>query len=264
VPATGGWQSVETVSFDIDTTRLQNCSVQIVAWTDDDVFWTEAGLKGIFTGNAGTLYTGGFAIRKFTSNVSALLTPSPTMGDFETWITNSTSVPSIVLWQIQSIWNSAVFTNPPAGMKWIWDTMFPIFQTDNYRSFVFPCSAVVTHFPAPPEPPSNPLDDDHFACYLPNKIQEMTETELVIEDQFGEAKIVIGKPVLHCNPSFKRHDGQDFPIHNRIRHLVCYEILGQSEMKAPPVEIKNQIESNIYIVEQQREMFCVPSSKEEL
>jgi hypothetical protein len=254
------------VSFDIDTTRLQDCSVQIVAWNNEQWFsFHPAALKGFFTGNAGTVYTGGFAMRTVNTYVSPSSSTPPTVSDFETWIANSINAPTVIWWPLQSSWSGAVFTNPPTGIKWIWDSAIPWFASENYRSFVFPCSAIVTHLPTEPsDPPADPLDDDHFACYLPNKIQEMTETELEIEDQFGEAKIVIGKPVLHCNPSFKRHNGEDFPIHNRIRHLVCYEILDQSEMKAPPVKIKNQIESNIYIVEQQREMFCVPSSKEEL
>ncbi|HHS94602.1 MAG TPA: hypothetical protein ENK63_04615 [Rhodobacterales bacterium] len=265
VPATGGWQSVETVSFEIDTRRLSNCTVQIVAWsTGGPWFLNFGGVIGHLTGNAGTMMTGSSAIGHYHTFVTpGMVQNAPSMAQFDAWIAASTGPAATVdpFWQ-QAFWGNPGFTTYPVGMEWIWSSVYPHTAHQEYRSFTFPCSAVVTDTPPPPP---GPFDGDHFSCYKPIKLQAPSpEIELFIRDQFGDAESLIGDPVLHCNPSKKLHNGVEFGIANRERHLVCYEIIKQSEVFPPGVEIENQIGTSQYSFNQRREMFCVPSSKAEL
>ncbi|WP_439103614.1 DUF7450 family protein [Celeribacter marinus] len=265
VQTLGGWTSVEDISFDIDTARLGTCSVQILAWDNPQSMVNRAGgLIGYLTGNAGTVATGSSIITLHETGQSASGFATLTTSDFETWIAASTNpatsvLPMLVPPNPTSPWVPLSFSNPPSNLTWIWDRPFPLFGNDEILSFVIPCAALVT------DTPPTPFDEDHFSCYKPIKLQEPSEkVELKIEDQFGEGTIVLGDPVLHCNPSRKRHNGAEFGIENKERHLVCYEIIKQSPVYPPAVEIENQIGTSIYAFDQDREMFCVPSSKEEM
>lgn len=255
--------TVEDVTFDIDTTRLATCSVQIVAWDEGDaVMSTRAGLIGFLSGNAGTVATGSSVISAYNTNVLAPSLPSPSSAHYEAWIAAANGPASIVHPLIQANWGSMAFlgfTNPPSNMTWIWTDPWTMFQADHYNSFVIPCAALVT------DTPSGPFDDDHFACYEPVKKQAPTpETELLIRDQFGEAGVVIGDPVLLCNPAEKHHNQDVFPIRNKSRHLACYEVIKQAPVYPPAVTIENQIETNEFAFDQNKEVVCVPTKKEHL
>ncbi len=270
VPATGSWNSAESVSFHIDETRLHNCTIQIVAWNDNSFLFTNvAGLIGHLSGNNGTMVTGSSAIGLYQTNISSVGGGAAlNASNFENWMAAPSQTPTHVSTFLQNFWwapnglGSIGFSQTPTGMQWVWDSASTWSGHSDYLSFSFPCSAVVTDFPAPPP---GPFDEDHFSCYKPIKVENApSEVELFIRDQFGESAIVIGQPVLHCNPSTKHHNGQDFDIENRERHLVCYDIIKQDTVFPPAVEITNQIEVNRYTSDQEREMFCVPSKKREL
>lgn len=263
VPPTTSWTTAHPVSFEVDTTRLADCTIQILAWNSPTGLLNVSGLQGFLTGNSGTAFTGSGMFRHTTTTVSS--SDPVTTADFEAWIAASTQPTTQAGLFHLGVWDATPgFSNAPADMTWIeLDGGRDIFGSSDslYNSFVLPCSAILKDLP----PEINPLADDHFACYVPIELQEPSEeVELQIADQFGEAKIVIGRAVLHCNPSKKVHNGEEFGTHNRERHLVCYEIIEQSKLNPPVVRTENQIETNIYTFEPKREMFCVPSLKQEL
>jgi hypothetical protein len=86
---------------------------------------------------------------------------------------------------------------------------------------------------------------------------------IMIEDQFGRSQAVLGKPVMLCNPSTKRHGKQFFDIKNKERHLVCYNYVKQNKVRSNQLKINNQFAPD-EIVSGQRKMFCVPSSKKHI
>jgi|GEM_PF-6591015 len=113
-------------------------------------------------------------------------------------------------------------------------------------------------------PPPN-VPGDHFQCYRVEKGDRVKAERIVVKDQFGQSMIMLGKPKILCNPSSKIHNGKEFPIENKERHLVCYDIMRQSNAAGSrdKLEVSNQFGyDDIYA--RRREMFCVPSYKKHL
>ena len=107
------------------------------------------------------------------------------------------------------------------------------------------------------------MPGEHFQCYGVEKGDQLKSEYISVRDQFGAARIVLGKPVMLCNPSQKTHRGKSFDIENKERHLVCYNIIKQEQNRPISVQINNQFApDDIYA--SQRRMFCVPSSKKHL
>ena len=107
------------------------------------------------------------------------------------------------------------------------------------------------------------MPGEHFQCYGVEKGDQLKSEYISVRDQFGAARIVLGKPVMLCNPSEKTHRDKRFSIENKERHLVCYNIVKQEKNRSVPVQINNQFApDDIYAG--QRKMFCVPSSKKHL
>lgn len=114
-------------------------------------------------------------------------------------------------------------------------------------------------------PYGGPVDvkGEHFQCYDVKPAEKSKSVEITIQDQFGRDKVVLGQPVMLCNPSAKTHGKKNYSIQNKERHLVCYSILKQSSPKSLKVQINNQFEGN-GLQTGQRRIFCAPSLKKHI
>lgn len=257
---------------------LEDCAINIIAWGDGS---PEQGLATIVYGDGGKVYSGGPNITVYNSQISSRNVPGippqffytgdpPTQAEIDTMIGNAVftapyEIPGTVTggtnpWGPVS-YAAGYMNGVPAGdLQWIWDTSNmsgPI----TFKVFSIPCRAVVT--PKKPTPPGPaPMNGEHFQCYgVEQRYQQEGDLDkFVVEDQFGSAVIGLGKPVMLCNPSFKNHKNKEFPIQRPERHLVCYELDTNQSVKGQDLEIENQF-SKIGVTSNQRELFCVPSSK---
>jgi hypothetical protein len=102
-----------------------------------------------------------------------------------------------------------------------------------------------------------PTDLDHFKCY---RVKGATAQAVVgLKDQFQSAPgLVVGKPVLLCNPTLKVHGPNTFPIKHPKAHLVCYKITVVNF--TANVLTQNQFRSEALTV-QNPNMLCAPSKK---
>ena len=109
--------------------------------------------------------------------------------------------------------------------------------------------------------PSTAMKGDHYQCYRIPESRRLAAESLQVSDQFGRAQIMLGRPVTICNPSTKIHGPARFGVTNPERHLVCYELLNQSDKpRRRKVRFNNQMApGEVFVVE--RQTFCVPSSK---
>lgn len=111
------------------------------------------------------------------------------------------------------------------------------------------------------EPPPVPMAGDHFGCYRVAESRALRPETLRVTDQFGRSEIVLGRPIMVCNPSVKVHNDRTFGVENRERHLVCYDIARQTDQpRRRRVNVNNQM-APAQLVTNERQMFCVPSSK---
>ncbi len=116
----------------------------------------------------------------------------------------------------------------------------------------------------PPPEVAVPMPGNHWQCYRVVQGPTLKPEELTIQDQFGRAQIVLGKPVLLCNPSTKVHNRVGYDIKEPDIHLVCYQPVKQSDRQIKrKVKINNQMAPATLDLAG-RQMFCVPSSKKRL
>jgi hypothetical protein len=113
-------------------------------------------------------------------------------------------------------------------------------------------------------PPPISMPGDHFQCYRVVEGPALKPEKLTVSDQFGKATIVLARPIMLCNPSIKVHNGKEYGVTEPKRHLVCYLPIEQSDQQQTrKVKINNQMApANLTLRE--RQMFCVPSSKQRL
>ncbi len=102
-----------------------------------------------------------------------------------------------------------------------------------------------------------PTDLDHFKCYKvkgPN-----VNTIVALKDQFQQAnQVTVSSPYLLCNPSYKLHNGNAFPVKHPNAHLVCYWVtVVQFSTRR---DIQNQFRSEELRM-RDPDMLCVPSKK---
>ncbi|WP_417221940.1 hypothetical protein [Amphritea sp.] len=116
-----------------------------------------------------------------------------------------------------------------------------------------------------PNPYGGPVDvkGEHFQCYDVKPAEKSKPVEITIQDQFGRDKVVLGQPVMLCNPSAKIHGKKSYRIQNKERHLVCYHIIKQRSPKSLKVQINNQFEGN-GLQTGERQIFCAPSLKKHI
>lgn len=115
--------------------------------------------------------------------------------------------------------------------------------------------------PTVQEPPPVPMAGDHYGCYRVAETRALRPETLRVTDQFGRSEVVLGRPVMVCNPSVKVHNDRTFGVENQERHLVCYDIARQSDQpRQRRVQVNNQMAPAV-LTTNERQMFCVPSSK---
>jgi hypothetical protein len=248
------WASPSTYNFTIDETRLGHCHIQIVTWNADAA--SPAAVSALFSGNASTELTGGTQFRAYDTTV-----PSSTFGAapaippiqiMESWVRLTDNIPSDLTYFVNSVWGiSPVMINNNTA-AWVWSdgadqSVLPgSTQNTHYRSFTLPCASIVQNRPTIVNPPAQITSLDHFQCYGPENVEgELEKVEIFVEDQFGEGQIVLAEPVLHCNPSGKVHNDEKFEIVNKEDHLVCYEIVEQTDLEGRRVETES-VRSSVY------------------
>jgi hypothetical protein len=106
-----------------------------------------------------------------------------------------------------------------------------------------------------------PMAGNHFGCYRVQESRALRPETLQIRDQFGRAEVVLGRPVMVCNPSIKVHNNRTFGVTNPERHLVCYDIARQNDQQRPRRVITNNQMAPAQLTTTERQMYCVPSSK---
>ncbi|HHI88352.1 MAG TPA: hypothetical protein ENK01_00230 [Hellea balneolensis] len=104
---------------------------------------------------------------------------------------------------------------------------------------------------------------DHFQCYRLEKGDRVKPQTIYIKDQFGGTKAVLGRPVMLCNPSFKVHNGKEYPVRDKKRHLVCYNYVKQERPRSQSLYINTQFGAD-KVISTRRELFCAPAGKAHL
>lgn len=264
------WNQIEQFSANVDLPRrdLLNCSINIIAWGDGS---SRQGLAAILKGDAGTIYTGSGHFIAGQSNISSSGWANTNGGPTSAQIPSILSAASAPAQSFNgtvgagtSPWGAHAF--PPslltgvntANFKWVWPSTNPTnVRRRVYSVFKAPCGKLLK--PTPPPPPPVP-DGEHFQCYMIQKGDRVEPKPFRVADQFGKSTIVLGKPVMLCNPSMKIHKDKEFPIINKERHLVCYNIVKQNEVKNQHLMVNTQFGSD-EVISTRRKLFCAPAGK---
>jgi hypothetical protein len=106
---------------------------------------------------------------------------------------------------------------------------------------------------ADPGPP--PAQLDHFKCYGVKGDRRGVREFVSLVDQFGKARVKVGRAELFCTPVSKN----DERILRPDRHLVCYGIQPRDRV-GKTVVVRNQFGATFLRV-QKAESLCVPSSQ---
>jgi hypothetical protein len=103
-----------------------------------------------------------------------------------------------------------------------------------------------------------PTGLDHFKCYVVKAGAAIGKpVDLFDELEVPFAAVMVGRPVLFCNPTAKIHDGVQTPILNPRDHLTCYEI---SKTVESPFGGVTQL-GDVRLAASGLEWLCVPSEK---
>lgn len=261
------WRNVESFNFNInsDPSALKTCSVSVIAWGDGKV---SQGMSAILKAD-NAVYSGSGRFKAYQSNITSsgwAQNGGPNASQINALISASLAngqspyhFPGTVV-SGTSPWGSLNFplansvnTN---NFKWIWSTNN--LRKKTYSVFTTACDNLVKAKPIAVSMPG-----EHYQCYNVKEGDRLPNETIMIEDQFGKTRAILGKPVLLCNPSSKRHNDKFFKIQNKERHLVCYNYVKQNKVRSQRLEINNQFAPD-QIVNGQRELFCVPSSKKHL
>lgn len=98
---------------------------------------------------------------------------------------------------------------------------------------------------------------DHFKCYRVKGTD--VQAQVGLKDQFQQAPVlIVGKPVLLCNPTLKVHGQNTFQILHPKEHLVCYKVTVVNF--SIDAQTLNQFRGEVLTV-QNPNMLCAPSKK---
>lgn len=102
-----------------------------------------------------------------------------------------------------------------------------------------------------------PQNLDHFECY---RVQGAAVNQTVdLRDEFKQASgLVVGKPVLLCNPTRKIHNGQTYEIKHPEAHLVCYQVTKVRVNRQ--INTQTQFQQALLTVKNPK-LLCAPSQK---
>jgi hypothetical protein len=98
------------------------------------------------------------------------------------------------------------------------------------------------------------FDLDHFKCY--RVFGKTVDVVVNAQDQFSQEDMLVGRPVLLCNPADKNWEG----INNPNQHLVCYATKSATD-EPRGVVVDNQFGQRGLKVLQRENLLCVPSEK---
>jgi hypothetical protein len=116
-------------------------------------------------------------------------------------------------------------------------------------------------FNGKPSPKTVDVAGEHYQCYRILEAPTLAPENIVVADQFGKSQIVLARPIMLCNPSFKMHNGKKYGVLNQKVHQVCYSELKPMDQKPMRrVRVANQFTTAEMSVGP-RQMFCVPSYK---
>lgn len=261
------WGKTEQFKFDVNPDTLDQCSVNIIAWGDNSV---AQGFAGVFRGDNGVVYTGGSGISAYATGIPssgwAVTGGGPTQAQIDTIVAGNYSPnPHEISGTVTggtSPWGALSYTGvnmsgvPASQFQWIWPQANQF--TGQYSAFKIGCGDLVKK----PAPVPVHMPGEHYQCYNLEKGDRLKPEPIQIRDQFGESEVVLGTPRMLCNPSEKRHNDRTFRMLNEKRHLVCYDYVKQEQTAARNLHINNQFAPDD-VVATRRQMFCVPSSKEE-
>lgn len=260
-PSNYDWRTTQRFSLKTPS-ELKQCRVNVIVWGDNSV---AEGFAGVLKGNNGHLYTGGSGSQGFASASQSISNsggiPSlPSNSEISVMAAQSGPVPSVIsspVWGAPSGYSGSDFSNGAVPSNLAWVKPQGTGTTTNKRwVFSSPCGDLVkAEMPDPIDVPG-----DHFQCYMLKKGDNLKEETLYIEDQFGGTQTVLGRPVMLCNPSSKRHNDRDYKIRDEKRHLVCYNYRKRQDVKSQSLMINNQMGPD-KVVSTRRELFCVPSEK---
>jgi hypothetical protein len=133
--------------------------------------------------------------------------------------------------------------------------------------------------PTQKQPHDPPEKLDHFKCHLVDG--QPVNVAVGLADQFDGELVLVGRPLLLCNPTVKVHgetpagsatdvrlEEKITPITNPDAHLVCYRIISPvgTPSTAPlapnrAVKVLNQFDREIIKLAQPI-LLCVPSTKQ--
>lgn len=263
-PANYSWgQTATRFSFNIEDDDLKQCRVNLINWGDGSV---AEGFAGVFKGANGAVYTGGSGWTTSESSIpNGGFSPVPNQNTINAIVpatgggfTNLGSTQNNSTWgSVKPFYTSNDFGagSIPSNFNWIRPAGTNK-TTKNHFVYSTACSNLVN-----PAPVAVNMPGEHFQCYKLEKGDRVKSESIVVTDQFGKSEVVIGRPRMLCNPSAKVHNGKEYGVRNKERHLVCYDYVKQSRVRPQNLKINNQFAPDD-VVSTQREMFCVPSSKE--
>jgi hypothetical protein len=274
IPNSGGsWPTAKTINFTLPALtaeQMRGCKIHIIAWGDGS---NAQGIAAHFQGSlsASTGPGSPFLIKPVPNSVTGGIFPSngSLVTDLQaTDIVNAPGVPMTPGWTslpvgvggITGIWGPVVMPalgpNPaayPANFTFIWDKSDLRADRSNYRVATLPCDKI--------EIPVVDVPGEHYQCYRIGGAKALKPENIVVADQFGKSEIVLGLPVMLCNPSVKVHNGKNYGILNKKVHQVCYNIVRQNtKQPVRRVRTANQFTTSEMTVDR-RQMFCVPSYK---
>lgn len=99
-------------------------------------------------------------------------------------------------------------------------------------------------------------DADHYECYVAVPAETFEPRDVVLADQFGEAKVRILSPDEFCTPVSKNGE----PITDKDTHWTCYPIEDPQPTRLPQVIADNQF-GTLPLRLRRRGHLCVPSKK---
>jgi hypothetical protein len=104
-----------------------------------------------------------------------------------------------------------------------------------------------------------PVGLDHFKCYLVMEGAAIGKpVDLLDELDQPYLGVMVGRPVLFCNPTEKIHKDERTPILNPRDHLTCYEV---SKAVQSPFAGATQL-GDVRLAASGLEWLCVPSEKQ--
>jgi CARDB len=108
-----------------------------------------------------------------------------------------------------------------------------------------------------PVPVTPPKTLDHFQCYPVKTLSRVPQRTVLVQDEFGIGKYVLGIPLRLCDPVSKNNSR----IVNRRDHLLCYLAKAVKPPGSRPVYVTNQFGRAFPYRTVTPRLLCVPSLK---